>query len=327
MPRGSGAIVVHRHLSERIDGYKVRAFDPRLEMLPLLLRRLRMPDARIVHTTPDCGTAFAAPGQRFVVTFHNFVLDSGMTSYASFLQRFHYRTDLRWKTLKALGRADVVTAVSRYTADAVESYFDLKQPVHVIENGVDTEHFSPAGRLPRSPVIVLVSGNASKRKGTHFLREIALRLAPGIEIVCTLDVEECRKWVGNAENIRAIGKRASEEMPDLYRSADILLMPTAREGFGLAVAEAMACGLPVVASDRSTMPWLVDHGRGGFICPLEEPAAFAARINELAAFPEMRARMGTFNRKVAEKRFSIDTMVGHYRELFSQLDDRASRTS
>ena len=79
-----------------------------------------------------------------------------------------------------------------------------------------------------------------------------------------------------------IGRVPHGEMPERYQQMDILLMPTVREGFGMAVAEAMACGLPVVASDCSSIPELVDDKKGGFLCPVGDTGAFADRINMLA---------------------------------------------
>lgn len=319
MPLGSGAIVVHRQLAETIPGYRVRPFDPRLEVFPPLLCGLRNPKARILHATPDQGTFTVSHGQSLVVTFHNFVLDDEAQRFAGSIQRIHYRTDLRWLTQRAIQRAVAITSVSAYTAALVESFFELRQPVRVIENGIDTEVFFPRNHNPAGPVRVLVSGNASRRKGTHLIGDIARQLAPGVEIACTLDRDELLHWVGNHPNVRALGKQSADAMPAVYREADILLMPTAREGFGLAVAEAMASGLPIVASDTSTMPGLVAHDKGGFLCSLDDPAEFATRINALATAPGMRMAMGKFNRERALQRFSLTTMIGNYRLLFDEV--------
>ena len=108
-------------------------------------------------------------------------------------------------------------------------------------------------------------------------------------------------------------------MPDLYRSNDILVSPTVREGFGLAIAEAMACGLPVVASNCSAVPELIDDGKGGFLCPVGDVKAFAEKINLLAQAPELRHRMGDYNRAKVEKMFTVDRMISEYRELFESL--------
>lgn len=321
MPRGTGAILVHQQLAANIPGYAVCPFNPKLEFFPPLLSHLRRPDANIVHAAADHGAMLATRGQALVVTFHGFTLDSALDEYSSFLQRLHSRTDLRWLIARALQKAAAVTAVSAFTAEMVESFFPLDRPVRVIENAVDTQMFRPNPRAAGEPesVRVLVSGKASRRKGTHLIAAIASNLAPGIEVVCTMSPEARRKWIGDLPNVRAIGRQSVDRMPQLYQQSDILLMPTAREGFGLAVAEAMATGIPVVASDSSTMPDLVEHGKGGYLCSLDEPEEFAHRINELAASPEVRLRMGAFNRDKAVERFSLETMVESYRSLFREL--------
>ncbi len=107
-------------------------------------------------------------------------------------------------------------------------------------------------------------------------------------------------------------------MPELYRHADLLLFPTVREGFGLAAAEAMACGLPVVATDCSSIPELVVDGKGGFLCQTGNTEQFAARINELAESASLRRQMGEYNRARVEEKFTLQRMVNEYRTLFEE---------
>ncbi|MBW1787844.1 MAG: glycosyltransferase family 4 protein, partial [Deltaproteobacteria bacterium] len=120
------------------------------------------------------------------------------------------------------------------------------------------------------------------------------------------------------ENLRPVGAVPFREMPDRYRQMDILLMPTVREGFALAVIEAMASGLPVVASDCSSLPELVSDGKSGFLCPVGDTEAFAEKINLLAAAPELRREMGKFNRSLVEARFTVSQMVERYRAVFEE---------
>ena len=119
--------------------------------------------------------------------------------------------------------------------------------------------------------------------------------------------------------LESIGAVPFKEMQALYRQMDILLMPSVREGFGLAVAEAMACGLPVVASNCSAIPELIDDGKGGFLCPVGDVAAFAEKINFLADSPQLRHEMGEYNRSKVEKMFTLERMVKEYRELFEKV--------
>jgi glycosyltransferase involved in cell wall biosynthesis len=111
----------------------------------------------------------------------------------------------------------------------------------------------------------------------------------------------------------------TQAMPKFYQQHDILIAPTVREGFGLAIAEAMACGLPVVASDCSAIPELIDDGMGGFLCPVGDVKAFADKINLLADSPKLRHEMGEYTRAKVEKMFTLDRMVKEYQDLFQEV--------
>ena len=113
-----------------------------------------------------------------------------------------------------------------------------------------------------------------------------------------------------------MGPIAHSEMPGVYRDMDVLLFPTLREGFGLVVAEAMACGLPVVVSDCSALPELVVHEQGGYLCRLGDADDFAARIRRLGESPALRAERGQFTRERVLSLFSLKDMVEGYRQLF-----------
>lgn len=310
----------------QVDGYHLRPFDRRREYFPPALVALRDGRYKMVHTTPDCGALVTAASQPLVVTFHNYVLDDAAREFSSRTQSLYYRTGLRWLTLAALRRASAVTAVSDFVASRVREDLEPEQRIHVIPNGIDMQVFSPSPSIEQSRIRVLVSGNASRRKGTHLLAEIAAGLNPDIEIHCTMGEGELRRYGSTPGNIRCIGKQPPDAMPALYPQYDVLLMPTAREGFGLAVAEAMASGLPIVASDTSTMPDLVVHERGGFLCPLADVASFSMSINTLASNAELRRRMGEFNRRRAVEHFSLEEMCRRYRDLFDEVELRARST-
>lgn len=329
MPSGSGAIIVHRMLEAAIPSYHLRPYSPTLQYFPPLLSSLRNPSAQIVHSTPDQGDLIVSREQLLIITFHNFVLDKFMRQYSSRAQKIHYATDLKWLIRRATRKAAVITAVSRFTGDRVEEFFSLPDgSVTVIPNGVDTSRFHDT-LLTRTDgaVRVLVSGNASLRKGTHWIGDIARQLDPGIEIICTLAPEQLARWTPPLKNIRSIGKRGYDAMPDLYRNSDILLMPTVREGMSLAALEAMASGLPLVTSANSSMSELVIHGLGGVLCETGNADEYAAAINHLAADPQLRKTMGTYNRDKAVKEFSADAMINAYDALFREVEERSRSSS
>ncbi len=324
MAAGNGAYLLHRMIAEHIDGYRIYSYNPRWEYFPLafpLFFRNQIPS--LIHTTPDYGCFFSRKGIPLVVTVHNLVLDSFMTQYSSWMQRIHYKTDLLFFTRLSIEKADCVTAVSKFSADMVRDELAFSRPIRVIYNGIDTRRFYPRIKIgDRKSVRVLFAGNLTLRKGANLLPRIAARLAQGIELFYTQGLRKGSP-LPDLPNLKNLQRISYNVMHEVYRNADILLFPTVREGFGLVAAEAMACGLPVVASDCSAIPELIDHSKGGFLCPVGDVDAFAERINQLADSPELRRVMGEYNRAKVEKYFTLERMVSEYRELFDEvLDNR-----
>lgn len=318
VPSGSGAIVVHRQLEAALPGYRVAPYSPRLEWFPWLLCTRRPSNADLIHTTSDYGSLVASRSSRLVVTCHNYLLDRFMRPYSSALQRLHYRTNLRYWTRRSLQRASIVTAVSRFTADLVASDLQYPGAIRVIPNGVDTKRFRPASSNDRRGLRVLVSGNLTIRKGVHWLQPIAKRLDPEIRILCASGLRgRDVRW--DADNIQSLGRVSWQDMPQLYQSVDVVLMPTVREGMSLAVLEAMACGLPVVATDCSSLPEQVHHGQGGFLCRLGAVVEFAEALNVLNQDRVLCRQMGEYNRVRAETAFTLDLVAERYRDVFDEV--------
>jgi L-malate glycosyltransferase len=320
MPKGSGAFVLHKMIESRLTGYRVVGYSPWLTLFPLLLPHVMAGlQGRVIHTCPDYGLFFRRPRTPLVMTIHNYVCDAFMRPYSGLLQQLHYATDLKWFIRRSIQAATVLTSVSDYSARLIGTELNLKRTVRVISNGVDEKRFIPVTRRSRSgSVQVLFSGNLTLRKGVQWLPTIAARLGRGILIQYT-------SGLGNSTlrpkmpNTIDLGRVAWEDMPGVYQASDILISPTVREGLSLAILEAMACGLPVVASDCSSLPELIDDGKGGFLCPVGDTGAFAERINLLASTPELRRQMGEYNRAKVEKMFTLERMVSEYRGIFDSL--------
>jgi len=216
----------------------------------------------------------------------------------------------------------MVTSVSQFTADLVRTTLGFDKPIRVINNGVDSNMFTPRPGPGASDgkIRVLFAGNLTRRKGADLLPGIAQQLADHVEIIYTSGLRT-RNRLPESPALRRLGPVRHQDMPALYQSVDLLLFPTVREGFPLVAAEAMASGLPVVATNCSSLPELVDDGKGGYLCDRGNIAAFAQRINELAENPRLRREMGDYNRAKVENRFRLETMVQNYRDLFSEARD------
>jgi len=326
MGTGNGAYVVHKLLESRIPGYQVIPYNPyRTFFPPSLLFLGRFQRADLMHTTPDYAFFYARKNIPLILTFHGYALDQFLMDFSSPLQNIHCQTDLKLFTKLAVRRADTITAVSHFTANLLKYDLQLeKKSIKVIYNGIDHTLFVPS-KLPQSKehkkINVLFSGKITKRKGAHWLVPIAEKLDKRINILYTSGLQPTGMSL-NHPQLQCVGSIPYQQMPTLYQNADILLFPTVREGFGLAAIEAMACGLPVVATNCSSLPELIDDGKGGFLCPLGDVDAFSEKINLLANNPKLRREMGDYNRSKVEKMFTLDRMVGEYQQLFEEVLSR-----
>lgn len=158
--------------------------------------------------------------------------------------------------------------------------FGLAQKTHVVWPGVDSDFFSPPPRLLPSPKFrACYVGRIGLAKGVTYLLQAWKTLAlPQAELVLVGPVQPdirpiLAQYVGS--NIIVTGPLPPREVADQYRSASVFIQPSANEGLALVLLEAMACGLPVIATDRSGAEDCVTHGKDGFVIP-------ARRVEELA---------------------------------------------
>lgn len=320
MTWGNGAYVVHRHLEQNLPEYHVAGYHPYWTFFPFILPAVvSTKGAKLIHTTPDYAIFFNRRHVPLVVSFQNYVLDRWMRSYSTWIQILHYATDLRLFTKMALRKAHAITAVSQFTARIARQDLNISDPIKIIYNGIDVNHFTPSlspGHL-KNQIYAFFSGNLTQRKGAHWLPSIAKHLNKNVRILYTHGLRT-RNPLSSHPGLQSVGPVPFEEMPDRYRQMDILLMPTVREGLCLSVLEAMASGLPVVASNCTSLPEQIDHGKGGFLCEVGNVKAFAEKINLLADSPKLRREMGEYNRAKVERMFSLEHMVQEYHELFEE---------
>ncbi|MGB1339431.1 MAG: glycosyltransferase family 4 protein [Cycloclasticus pugetii] len=323
--RGNGAYIVHKNIEDHVSGYKVLSYSPWITLFPPSVFPIgRNLKNNIIHTSPDYACFNKKKGVPLILTFHNYVLDKYMRPYSSFSQNIHYQANLKWFTKRSVRYADEITAVSKFTALLVQQELGIEKNIRVIYNGVDERKFRPVkGAQHRSESIkVLFSGNLTTRKGAQWLLPILERLNPNVEIMYTSGLRGLGA-LSNHPRFVNVGKVPYEGMPHLYQSADLLLFPTVREGLPLAVLEAMSCGLPVVATNCSSLPELIDEGKGGFLCSLGDTDEFAEKINLLAETEDLRKEMGGYNRVKIERSFTQGQMVLKYQQLFDEVAQRS----
>ena len=209
-------------------------------------------------------------------------------------QKIHYAAELRLLIRLALQKAHIITAVSHFTANMVKQDLRISRPVRVIYNGVDVDQFKPAASspyLPEGSSCFFFGKPHSPKRCTLAPLNCTSSLGKNIRIYYTQGLRTQNDLASDAK-LQPIGSVPFKDMANRYRQMDLLVMPSVREGFGLAVAEAMSCGLPVVASNCSAIPELIDDGKGGFLCPVGDVNAFAEKINLSGGFTKVKARNG-----------------------------------
>ena len=124
--------------------------------------------------------------------------------------------------------------------------------------------------------------------------------------------------------MRPIGSPDRAGLVAAYQSADMLLFPSRLEGFGIAPAEALACGRPVVTSMAGALPEVVDHGQSGFLAARDDVAAYATYVRTLGEDALLRQQFGEYGRAKVVANFGYDQLGQGFRTLYARLLGRAS---
>ncbi|HEX7586798.1 MAG TPA: glycosyltransferase, partial [Anaerolineae bacterium] len=114
-------------------------------------------------------------------------------------------------------------------------------------------------------------------------------------------LQALKNELGIGDLVTFLGRRSQEALPYYYASADVVVMPSLYESFGMVALEAMACGTPVVASDVGGLSYIVRDGETGFLVPEGDPRALADCLGQLLHDPALRARLGRRGIEVARE--------------------------
>jgi sugar transferase (PEP-CTERM/EpsH1 system associated) len=233
------------------------------------------------------------------------------------------------------------TTVSRDLTGFLEGPLGIP-PARVtqIYNGVDTGRFHPRGGAARpgwdgSPLAPdsLVIGTAGRMETVKDQATLVraflclLKTAPALAPRLRLALigagplrEECRALLeaaGAADLAWLPGER--DDIPDILRGFDVFVLPSISEGASNTILEAMATGLPVVATDVGGNPELVEHGRTGLLVPAGDPVSMAQAIARYLQDPDLRAAHGAAGRARVESHFSMRSMIENYIAVYQSV--------
>ena len=293
----------------------------RAEFAPWMVETPSPPSwANVIHINSWLPSRFIPRDMPVVATVHSCAHDPALTPYKTTAQSLYHRLWVKHQEAATLCRATIATAVSRYAADQAMRIF-YRSDIVTIPNWVDTQRFPPDGRQqPHHPFRLLFAGKPRSLKGADLLPTIMRRLGLGFVLYYTGTAEEFQHLAAPLpENMVALGRlQGDAAMATAYLDCDALLFPTRLEGFGLVALEAQSCARPVIATNCSSLPEVVVAGKTGFLCPMDDIAAFAEAARALSNDPVMWHNMGLAGRAHATTNFSEEAAVNHYIETYGQ---------
>jgi 1,4-alpha-glucan branching enzyme len=218
--------------------------------------------------------------------------------------------------------AHTIVANSQAAANQLRLEHVPPERIVVIPNGLDTSAFS--ARAPRRSLrTITVIANLRREKAHDVLVDAApeiLRRFPDARFEI---VGAGPEMAALAERTRTLGVAPAfafrghcDDVAARLREADVFVLPSRSEAFPNAVLEAMAAGLPIVASGVGGIRELVDHERTGLLVPPDDRAGLAAAICRVIADPAWSARLGAAARERALTRFDFDRMVSGFERLY-----------
>jgi N-acetyl-alpha-D-glucosaminyl L-malate synthase BshA len=232
----------------------------------------------------------------------------------------------------SIEQSDGVTAISDYLRERTIDVFGVPNHIQVIKNFVNCEMYQPdpVRRLeadlgpPGVKRLMHLSNFRPVKRVNDCIRILAevLKQTPA-HLMMVGDgpdrgpAEQLAWDLGIQENVTFLGKQSHVER--LIPLAHVLLLPSELESFGLAALEAMACGVPPVATNVGGLPELVTHGVDGFLEAPGDVSAHAARVCELLTDKDLYSSMAAAARRTAESRFCTSIIIPQYERYYRQV--------
>ncbi|PYU98548.1 MAG: hypothetical protein DMG26_18390 [Acidobacteria bacterium] len=248
-----------------------------------------------------------------------------------------------WEPLNPLGRwalraAQGVTAPSRFTLEQLLQAQGLEPSKvtllpHGLEAGfADSVLNDPDPRWPSQPGLILtVARLAASEPGKGVdtvIRALpqVLRVVPRASYVVVGDgddrprLQRLAEGTGVHQSVHFVGHQSEAELKSYYRKAEVFVMPSCQEGFGIVFLEAMAFGKPVIGAASGGIPDIVIDGATGYLVNYGDVDTLAARLIRLLADPDLRQKMGVAARQRIKENYTFDHFRRHLRQLFESHD-------
>ncbi len=236
----------------------------------------------------------------------------------------------------AIGQSNAVTAISEYLRQVTLREFAVKRSIDVIPNFVNCDVFHPQEKSSHrqdfaghgEKILTHLSNFRPVKRVTDVV-EIFARVRKEIpaKLVMIGDGPErtSAEWLvrdkGLMDDVLFLGKQ--NQVQDILCCADVALLPSDLESFGLAALEAMACAVPCICSKVGGLPEVFEDGVEGFLVPARDVDTMAARALDILTNPELQQKMGGAARKRALTKFCTTKIIPQYEKLYQRtLENR-----
>lgn len=234
----------------------------------------------------------------------------------------------------SIDESDAVTAVSEYLMLQTRKNFGTEMPIHVIPNFVDTERFIPSTTVCRSmfadpgeKILMHISNFRSVKRIQDIVlvfEEVARRMPARLVLIGNgPEREPIARMVeerGLGDRVRFMDRQV--DVSRLIPLADVYLLLSEHESFGLTALEAMSCGVPVVGTSGSGMDEFLGDGVAGSLFPVGDVPAIAEGVAHILGDTELARAMGEAGRDRAITRYSEDLIIGRYTDLYREVLSR-----
>lgn len=247
--------------------------------------------------------------------------------FTSTAQR-HHSAFTRW----LISKMDAVLS----TCEAAASY--LKQPPQaIIPHGIRSDIYFPSAEVwPKREITIGMFGRVREQKGSHLFVQAVLdvfprhpnvkaRIVGAIAANETDFVSQLQRDIdaaGLTDRIQFLGEQDFDQLPELFRTSQIVTALSRTEGFGLTVLEAMSSGAAVIATEAGAWPEVIENGKQGWVIPVGDLNTLISKLETLIGSPELIEQMGKAGRTRILEHYKVEHEAAKLCDVYRQLQDQ-----
>ncbi len=232
----------------------------------------------------------------------------------------------------SLDNSDGITAVSNYLKNNTLQHFKINKDISVIHNFIDPELYKrkdcsaiKSAICPKGEKVLIHISNfrpVKRIKDTVLILNEVLKETPARLVLVgdgpeRTETEKLARELGISEHVMFLGKQHA--LIELLSCADVFLLPSQSESFGLAALEAMSCGVPVVASNIGGIPEVVAHGETGYVAEFGDIKRMSKYVIELLTNKRKWDVFSENSRRHAVEKFNTDIIIPQYEKVYEEL--------